>query len=146
MTDSKQVMAAPRTVAAVPTGLPQSRTAMFEWAVTANGMLYTAQIPVDAEGTVVSGGIEAQAQQVFANLFQTLAAAGATAGDVAQVLVYVTDRAWLPAVNAVWLRYFAAPFPNRASCVVAGLAREEMLVEIVAYACVPVRAGAAVAI
>lgn len=135
--DSRQNVALPLPVAAIDTGLPQSCTPLFEWAVTANGMLYTAQIPVGADGAVVSGGIEAQAQQVFANLFQTLAAAGASAGDVAQVLIYVTDRAWLPVVNTVWLRHFAAPFPNRASFVIAGLAREEMLVEIVAYACVP---------
>lgn len=139
MMDFEQDTMAPQPVAAIQTGLPKSRTPLFEWAVTANGMLYTAQIPVGADGAVVSGGIEAQAQQVFENLFQTLAAAGASAGDVAQVLIYVTDRAWLPVVNAAWLRHFAAPFPNRASFVIAGLAREEMLVEIVAYACMPAR-------
>jgi 2-iminobutanoate/2-iminopropanoate deaminase len=99
-------------------------------------MLYTAQIPVGADGAVVSGGIDAQAQQVFANLFQTLGAVRASAREAAQVLIDVTDRAWLPAVNAVWLRHFAVPFPNRASFVVAGLAREAMLVELVAYVCV----------
>jgi 2-iminobutanoate/2-iminopropanoate deaminase len=141
MMDSEQGAIAARPVAAIRTGLPQGRMPLFEWAVTANGMLYTAQIPVDAEGAVVCGGIEAQAERVFTNLFRTLAAAGASAGDVAQVLIYVTDRAWLPVVNTVWLHHFAAPFPNRASFVVAGLAREEMLVEIVAYACVPPRAA-----
>jgi len=45
----------------------------------------------------------------------------------------------LPAVNAVYREHFSAPFPNRASVVVAGLAREEMLIEIVAYACSPLR-------
>ncbi|NLP63556.1 RidA family protein [Paraburkholderia sacchari] len=143
MTDFEQETKARCAVEAVSTGLPQSRTPLFEWAVTANGMLYTAQIPVGDDGAVVSGGIEAQAQQVFANLCQTLMAAGVSVGDVAQVLIYVTDRAWLPAVNAVWLRHFAAPFPNRASFVVAGLAREEMLVEIVAYACMPARVAPA---
>jgi 2-iminobutanoate/2-iminopropanoate deaminase len=138
---SEKNAAAPRGVRAVRTGLPQSRTPLFEWAVTANGMLYTAQIPVDADGSLVSGGIEAQAEQVFTNLFQTLEAAGASAADVAQVLIYVTDIACLPVVNAVWLRHFEAPFPNRASVVVAGLAREGMLVELVAYASVPTDAA-----
>jgi enamine deaminase RidA (YjgF/YER057c/UK114 family) len=124
-----------KAVVPVHTGLPQSSKPLFEWAVTANGMLYTAQIPVGADGAVVSGGIEAQVQQVFKNLFQTLGAAGASARDVAQVLIYVTDRAWLPVVNSVWLHHFEAPFPNRASVVVAGLAREEMLIELIAYAC-----------
>jgi 2-iminobutanoate/2-iminopropanoate deaminase len=125
-----------KSAAVVPvhTGLPQSSRPLFEWAVTANGTLYTAQIPVGADGVVVAGGIEAQVQQVFQNLFQTLEAAGASIRDVAQVLIYVTDRAWLPVVNAVWLRHFEAPFPNRASVVVAGLARGDMLIELVAYA------------
>jgi enamine deaminase RidA (YjgF/YER057c/UK114 family) len=122
------------SVRQIHTGLPERADSLFSWAVAANGTLYTAQIPVSADGALVSGGIEAQTEQVFANLFRTLEAAGATAGDVAQVLIYVTDRAWLPFVNAVWLRHFRAPFPNRASFVVAGLAREEMLIEIVAYA------------
>jgi 2-iminobutanoate/2-iminopropanoate deaminase len=124
------------SVEPIRTGLPERADALFSWAVAANGTLYTAQIPVGMDGALVDGGIEAQAEQVFENLFRTLGAAGATAADVAQVLIYVTNRAWLPFVNAAWLRRFQAPFPNRASFVVAGLAREEMLVEIVAYACV----------
>ncbi|CAE6850570.1 2-iminobutanoate/2-iminopropanoate deaminase [Paraburkholderia domus] len=121
---------------AISTGLPQGSKQLFEWAVLGNGTLYTAQIPVGPNGAVVAGGIEKQAQQVFANLLRTLASAGASHRDVAQILIYLTDRAWLPAVNAVYQQYFQAPFPNRAAFVVAGLAREEMLVEIVAYACV----------
>ncbi|QIE27016.1 Putative aminoacrylate peracid reductase RutC (plasmid) [Caballeronia sp. SBC1] len=122
-------------VKAIKTGLPESPTQLFEWAVLGNGMLYTAQIPIGPDGAVVAGGIEEQARQVFENLQQTLAAAGASSRDVAQILIYVMDRAWLPAVNAVYRQHFSAPFPNRASVVVAGLAREEMLIEIVAYAC-----------
>jgi 2-iminobutanoate/2-iminopropanoate deaminase len=134
MTGSDRMTAGMASVTQVRTGLPERAEALFSWAVNANGTLYTAQIPVGANGALVKGGIEAQAEQVFENLFRTLAAAGATAADVAQVLIYVTDRAWLASVNEVWLRRFQAPFPNRASFVVAGLAREEMLVEIVAYA------------
>jgi 2-iminobutanoate/2-iminopropanoate deaminase len=136
MTDSDLRNALAGNIKAINTGLPQGPKQLFEWAVLGNGTLYTAQIPVGPDGAVVAGGIEKQAQQVFGNLLQTLAAAGASHRDVAQILIYVTDRAWLPAVNAVYQQYFSAPFPNRASFVVAGLAREEMLVEIVAYACV----------
>ena len=53
---------------------------------------------------------------------------------VTQVLIYVTDRAHLATVNAVYAEYFAAPYPNRAAMIIAGLAREEMLVELVVYA------------
>jgi enamine deaminase RidA (YjgF/YER057c/UK114 family) len=135
MTDTKVRAEHAGNVSVIGTGLPQSPTQLFEWAVLGNDTLYTAQIPVGANGAVVAGGIEKQAQQVFDNLMQTLVSAGASYRDVAQILIYVTDRAWLPVVNAAYREHFSAPFPNRASFVVAGLAREDMLVEIVAYAC-----------
>lgn len=119
---------------AIKTDLFASR-APLEWAVVGNGTLYTAQIPIDRQGQVVSGGIEAQTRQTLDNLSHTLQAAGSSLDAVTQVLVYVTDRSYLATVNAVYPEYFQAPYPNRAAMVVAGLAREEMLVELVVYAC-----------
>ncbi|ROL70787.1 RidA family protein [Pseudomonas vranovensis] len=115
--------------------------APLEWAVVGNGTLYTAQIPIDARGQVVAGGIEAQARQTLDNLKHTLQAAGSSLDAVVQVLIYVTERSYLATVNAVYAEYFQAPYPNRAALVVAGLAREEMLVELVVYACLADRAG-----
>ena len=108
--------------------------APLEWAITSNNTLYTAQIPIDKEGKVVDGGIEAQTRQTFANLKHTLEAAGTNMDSVLQVLIYVTKREYLADVNKVYAEQFNAPFPNRAAVVVAGLAREEMLVEFVVYA------------
>lgn len=118
---------------AVKTDLFASK-APLEWAVVSNGTLYTAQIPIDQQGNVVAGGIESQARQTMENLRHTIAAAGLTMADVTQVLIYVTDRSQLPVFNRVYGEYFDAPYPNRAAMIVAGLAREEMLCEIVAYA------------
>lgn len=118
------------------------KTALFaskaplEWAIVNNGTLYTAQIPIDHTGVVVEGGIEAQTQQTFDNLKHTLECAGESMDSVLQVLIYVTDRSYLPAVNKIYADQFNAPYPNRAAMVVAGLAREEMLVEFVVYASV----------
>lgn len=111
--------------------------APLEWAIIANGTLSTTQIPIDSQGNVVDGGISAQARQTMENFKHTIEAAELTMNDVTQVLIYVTDRSQLPAFNAVYAEYFQAPYPNRAAMIVAGLAREEMLCEIVAYAAVP---------
>ncbi|EGQ7647410.1 TPA: RidA family protein [Vibrio alginolyticus] len=108
--------------------------APLEWAIVNNGTLYTAQIPIDDTGVVVEGGIEAQTRQTFNNLIHTLECAGESLDSVLQVLIYVTDREYLKTVNQVYAEYFEAPYPNRAAMVVAGLAREEMLVEFVVYA------------
>lgn len=110
--------------------------APLEWAVIANGQLSTAQIPIDKDGKVVEGGIEAQARQTMENFKHTIEAADLTMDHVTQVLIYVTDRSQLPVFNAVYADYFTAPYPNRAAMIVAGLAREEMLCEVVAYAAV----------
>lgn len=110
--------------------------APLEWAVVNNGTLYTAQIPIDQTGVVVAGGIEAQTRQTLDNLAHTLECAGESMSSVVQVLIYVTDREYLATVNKLYAEYFNAPYPNRAALVVAGLAREEMLVELVVYAAV----------
>ncbi|UOF93785.1 MAG: RidA family protein [Bordetella sp.] len=113
-----------------------SSKAPLEWALINNGTLYTAQIPIDQTGSVVKGGIEVQTRQVMDNLVHTLKCANASLDSVLQVLIYVTDREYLSVVNKVYSKYFKSPYPNRAALVVAGLAREEMLVEFVVYAAV----------
>ncbi|MGM8938909.1 RidA family protein [Psychrobacter glaciei] len=124
------------TKQAIKTSLYASK-APLEWAITNNGNLYTAQIPIDENGDVVAGGIEAQTRQTLDNLKHTLECANVGMDLVLQVLIYVTDRAYLKTVNQVYAEYFEAPYPNRAALVIAGLAREEMLVELVVYAAVP---------
>ncbi len=121
---------------AVKTELFASK-APLEWAVIANGQLSTAQIPINAEGQVVEGGIEAHARQTMENFKHTIEAAELTIAYVTQLLIYLTDRDQLPVFNKVYADYFEAPYPNRAAMIVAGLAREEMLCEVVAYAAVP---------
>jgi enamine deaminase RidA (YjgF/YER057c/UK114 family) len=120
----------------IATELPRSK-APLEWAVAANGILFTAQIPIDASGQVVTGGIEAQARQTMDNLKHTLDCAGGGMASMTQALIYVTDREHLAVVNQVYAEYVNSPYPNRAAIIVSGFAREEMLVEIVAYAAVP---------
>lgn len=119
----------------VKTELYQSPSPL-EWATIGNGILFTAQIPIDDQGKVVTGGIEAQTYQTMKNLCHTLDCANADLTDITQVMIYVTDRAYLSTVNRIYSEYFKEPYPNRAALVVAGLAREDMLVELVVYAAV----------
>lgn len=106
----------------------------LEWATIGNGILFTAQIPIDENGQVVDGGIEAQARQTLDNLSHTLEKAGGSLKNITQVLIYVTEKDALRIVNKVYAEYFEAPYPNRAAMIIAGLARDEMKVEMVAYA------------
>jgi 2-iminobutanoate/2-iminopropanoate deaminase len=119
--------------APVKTHLP-SEEAPLEWAVTADGILYTAHAPLRADGSIEDGPIERQAEVTFDNLKRTLEAAGGSLDDVTQVLIYLTDPAVFQGMNAVYRRFFAKPYPNRATVIVAGLMVPGAVIEIVAYA------------
>jgi len=117
----------------VKTHLP-GEDAPIEWAVTADGILYTAQIPIRTDGSIETGDIEKQADLTFDNLKKTLEVAGGTLADVTQVLVYLTGKEHFAKMNEVYRRYFSKPYPNRATVIVAGLMVPGAVIEIVAYA------------
>ena len=119
--------------APIKTHLP-SEDAPLEWAVTADGILYTAHVPLRADGSIEDGPMERQAEVTFDNLKRTLDAAGGSLDDVTQVLIYLTDPAVFQGMNAVYRRFFAKPYPNRATVIVAGLMVPGAVIEIVAYA------------
>lgn len=117
---------------AVTTGLPQP-SSPIEWATMADGVLYTAQIPIKMDGTIEQGDIRAQARLTLDNLKRTIVAAGGTLSNVAQVLVYLPHSTDFPGMNEIYGQYFAPPFPNRAT-IVAQLMVPGARIEIVAYA------------
>jgi 2-iminobutanoate/2-iminopropanoate deaminase len=117
---------------AVKTGLPQP-SSPIEWATMADGVLYTAQIPIKMDGTIEQGDIRAQARLTLDNLKRTIVAAGGTLSNVAQVLVYLPHSTDFPGMNEIYGQYFAPPFPNRAT-IVAQLMVPGARIEIVAYA------------
>jgi 2-iminobutanoate/2-iminopropanoate deaminase len=117
---------------AIKTHLP-SEKAPIEWAVSADGILYTAQIPIREDGSIETGDITKQANLTLDNLKRTVEAAGGTMDDVTQVLVYLTSPENFAGMNSVYEKFFRKPYPNRAT-VVAGLMVKGALIEIVAYA------------
>jgi len=74
----------------VKSGLP-APSAPIEWATVADGILYTAQIPLKADGTIEAGDIKTQTRLTLDNLKRTVSAAGGSMADVAQVLVYLPE-------------------------------------------------------
>jgi enamine deaminase RidA (YjgF/YER057c/UK114 family) len=116
----------------IATGLPAVK-APFEWATTGGRTLYTAQIPIRADGTIETGPVELQAELILRNLEQTMRAAGGSLKDVVQVLVYLTDVADVAKMNEVYARFFLPPYPNRATMIISALAIPGMRMEVVAY-------------
>src|SRR6185369_16805122 len=118
---------------AVKTGLPDIPGRPLEWATIADGVLYTTQLPIKADGTFETGDIEAQTDLTLCNLRMTVEAAGGTLDDVTQVMVYLPDPEDFRGMNQVYARYFTAPYPNRAT-LVSNLVVPGVRVEMIAYA------------
>ncbi|RIX76065.1 RidA family protein [Acidovorax cavernicola] len=108
----------------------------FSWAVKAGGLLFTTHAAVRADGTIDTGPIAQQARLTLENIQRAVLAAGGRMSDVAQVLIYLTDERDMPAVDAVYREFFAAPYPNRSSVVVKALVVPGMRVEMVVYAAI----------
>jgi 2-iminobutanoate/2-iminopropanoate deaminase len=72
-------------------------------------------------GRLIDGDVAAQTEQVLQNLRTLLAAVGKSLADVARVNVYLTDMKDFGAMNAVYARYFEAPYPARTTVAVSAL-------------------------
>jgi 2-iminobutanoate/2-iminopropanoate deaminase len=109
-------------VAIIPPTLPPS-VGPFSAAVRGVPSLYVSgQVAIDPATTrLVVGDVARQAEQIFANLEAVLAAAGKSFADVVRVGVYLTNMGDFAAMNAVYARHFAAPYPARTTIGVAAL-------------------------
>lgn len=94
------------------------------------------QIGLDPQtGELVSGGFEAQARRVLANLAGVAAAAGMTLADAVKLTVYVTDLADFPKLNEIFAETFVEPYPARATVQVSALPKGALVeIDLVAVA------------
>ena len=95
----------------------------FSPAVRDGDRVYTSgQVAQDpATGKLVEGGVVAQTEQIFHNLAAILSAANKSFADVVKVNVYLTDIRDFVAMNEVYAKHFAAPYPARTTLGVAAL-------------------------
>ena len=101
-----------------------------------NTVWVSGQIPLDPDTMeVVTGGIEAEATQVFKNLAAIAGAAGGTLNDAVKINISMTDLAHFAAVNTVMASFFSEPYPTRACVQVAALPKG-VAIEIEAILCI----------
>ncbi|MFG0831939.1 RidA family protein [Aeromonas bivalvium] len=92
------------------------------------------QIPLDPTTMeIVSGGVEAQAEQVMKNLVAVLKAAGSDPSKVLKTTCFLSDMNNFVAFNQVYARYFGESAPAR-SCVEVARLPKDVLVEVEAIA------------
>lgn len=125
MTISKQWTIQPVSTEAAPAAIgPYSQAIQF-----GNLVLTSGQIPLNAEGQLVEGGIEEQTHQVFRNLSAVLEAAGASFQTVLKATVFLKDMGQFAIVNEIYASYFGGHKPARSTVEVARLPKD-VFVEI----------------
>jgi len=108
-------------------------------AVRAGDLLFVSGcVPVDPHGHLVGGDdVVAQARQVFRNVGEVLAAAGAGFGDVVKVTVFLIDIADRGRINSVRREVFGSARPASTLVEVSALAVDGAKIEVEAVALVP---------
>lgn len=87
-------------------------------------------IPLIPEtGSVIEGGLEEQAHQMFKNCQAVLAASGLGFENVVKTTVFMTNLSDFGKLNAIYGEYFADPYPAR-SCVEVSNLPKGVLVEM----------------
>lgn len=87
-----------------------------------NLVFISGQIPLDpATMEVVTGGIENEITQAFANLRAVAQAGGGDLDKIVKVNVYLVDLKHFALINAEMERLFSQPFPARAAIQAAAL-------------------------
>jgi len=98
------------------------------------------QVPTDADGQVVAGGIEAQTRQVFKRLEQVLALAGCTLDDVCKVGVWLDDARDFGSFNRVYMECFGTHRPARSTVEARMMIDVKLEMDVVAYKPIGIKA------
>ena len=115
-------------------GLLGSRGLRAECYRLGNFVYMTGQTGITLDGKFVGArNPAAQARQACENIKTLMEMAGGRMSDVVKLTVYVTDRSAREAVYPVIRSYFEGNIRPCQTGVVAGLAREDLLVEIDAW-------------
>lgn len=102
-------------------------------------LVLSGHVPFDSEGRISATDLASQLDQVFANLGETLKAAGADFSGIARLTIYVRnfEQAMLPAIRTVRDRWINTECPPASALIgVESLFHPDVLVEIDALAVV----------
>ena len=107
----------------------------YSQAIEVNGMIYTSgMIPIDpSTGELVTGSVEAQAEQAISNLEALLAASGSYIEKAVKTVVFISNMDDFGKINEVYAKHFKEPYPAR-SCVQVARLPKDVAIEIEAVA------------
>jgi len=104
-------------------------------AVRAGDFVYVSgQVPTDASGQIVQGGLEAQVRQVMANIEAALKLAGCSLDQVVKTFCILEDARDFATFNKVYATYFPKEPPARTTIEARLMASIMVEIDAVAYA------------
>jgi 2-iminobutanoate/2-iminopropanoate deaminase len=97
--------------------------APYSQGIVAGDLVFVSgQLGIDpAKGSVVEGGIVEQTEQTMKNLAAVLAEAGTSLENAVMVSIFLVDLGDFQAMNEVYARHLAEPYPARATVQIAAL-------------------------
>lgn len=106
----------------------------YSQGVLVNNLFFSSgQIPLTAEGVMVSEKIEEQTHQVFHNLQTLLEEAGASFETVIKATVFIKNMDDFAVINEIYGEYFSDHKPARSCVEVARLPKDALLeIEVIA--------------
>lgn len=103
-------------------------------AVRAGDFIFVSgQVPTDANGEIVAGGIEAQTRAVMENVSRALALADAGFDDVCKCTIWLQDARDFGAFNRVYLSYFPNGRPARSTTEARLMIDAKIEIDVIAY-------------
>lgn len=107
----------------------------YSQAIQVGDMIFTSgMIPIVPEtGELVTGSVEAQAEQALSNLKNLVEASGSSMDRVIKTVVFIKDMEDFTKINEVYAKYFTEPYPAR-SCVQVARLPKDVAIEIEAIA------------
>jgi len=108
----------------------------YSQAIAVNGMIYTSgQIALLPDGTMLTGGVEEQTEQVMKNLSAVLKAGDANLSNVIKTTIFLADMDDFTKVNEIYARYFGDHKPARSTVAVKTLPKNALVeIECIALA------------
>ncbi len=122
---SKKIVATPQAPSAIG---PYSQATKFENLIFTSG-----QIPLNTDGELLDGDIQAQTKLVLNNLKAVIEAAGSSLDKVLKCTCFLSDMNNFAAMNEVYAKFFDNNPPARSAVEVARLPKD-VLIEIEAIA------------
>jgi 2-iminobutanoate/2-iminopropanoate deaminase len=97
----------------------------YSQAIKVGPMLFVSgQIPLDAAGNKVGGGVSHETEVCLQNLRAVLAAAGASMEQVVKVTVFMTDLGDFKFMNQAYEKFFTSNPPARSTVQVVKLPKD----------------------